>query len=85
MTYKYPAIFSPEGDVFNVSFPDLPEALTFGADMDDAILMAKDVLRMCFDGRGRDGNIPEPSSPENIRLQRADEFVVMIDTENGIL
>ena len=44
MTYVYSAILSPEGDAYNVTFPDLPYCNTFGIGLDDALKMAEDAL-----------------------------------------
>ena len=44
MTYVYPAVLTPEGSAFNVSFPDLPCCNTFGIGIDDALKMADDAL-----------------------------------------
>jgi antitoxin HicB len=59
----YPAIFSPEGKYFNVSFPDIPEANTFGDSFDDAKSMAADALLTSldfyFDDRRK---VPAPST-----------------------
>lgn len=37
-----PAILTQGGDTAWVTFPDLPEAYTFGADEDEALLQAVD-------------------------------------------
>ena len=42
--YVYPAVFSPEGSLYNVTFPDFPDAVTCGDDLADAMYMAKDLL-----------------------------------------
>lgn len=58
----YPAVLKRDGDGWMVSFPDIPEALTHGADEQEAIEMAKDALVTAldfyFDERRE---IPEPS------------------------
>lgn len=40
----YLANFEPEDGSFNVSFPDIPEAITCGDDFNDAMFLAEDVL-----------------------------------------
>lgn len=63
-TATYPASFLPEenGKGFHVRFPDLPEALTGGADLDDTKAQAADCLAEALAGRIRRGDvIPEPS------------------------
>lgn len=42
--FDYPVTLTPDGDTVLVSFPDVPEALTFGADEDEALLQAVDAL-----------------------------------------
>jgi antitoxin HicB len=63
-TATYPASFLPEenGKGFHVRFPDLPEALTGGADLDDTKVQAADCLAEAIAGRIRRGDaIPDPS------------------------
>ncbi len=55
------AKFEPDGDGFLVTFPDLPEAITGGADEAEAMGNAVDALEvtlLTYAGDGRD--IPEP-------------------------
>lgn len=42
--FDYPVILTPDGDTVLVTFVDVPEALTFGADEDEALLQAVDAL-----------------------------------------
>jgi len=66
-TAIYPASFIREtsGGGFHVRFPDLPEALTGGDDLDDARAQATDCLAEAITGRIRRGdNIPQPSNPK---------------------
>ena len=63
MQYVYPCNFAPEEDGgFDVSFPDVPEALTCGNDRAEALAMAEDALTVALgayvDNRQ---NIPVPS------------------------
>ena len=61
--YIYPSIIKqgPEG-AYIVSFPDFPEALTFGSTECEAALEAVDCLREALRGRIRDGEeLPSPS------------------------
>jgi antitoxin HicB len=63
-TATYPASFLPEkkGKGFHVRFPDLPEALTGGADRDDTLVQAADCLAEALAGRiARGDGIPVPS------------------------
>lgn len=66
-TATYPAIFLPErnGKGFHVRFPDLPEALTGGADLEDTRQQAADCLAEALAGRIRRGDrIPRPAKPK---------------------
>jgi len=63
-TATYPASFLPEedGNGFHVRFPDLPEALTGGADFEDTLGQATDCLAEAIAGRiARGDEIPVPS------------------------
>lgn len=59
---RYPVNIEKDGEGFFVSFPDIPEALTCGDDLEDAFFMAKDALLTAFtfyfDGEEK---IPAPS------------------------
>jgi antitoxin HicB len=63
-TATYPARFLPEknGHGFHVRFPDLPEALTAGTDLDDTREQAADCLAEALAGRiARGDDISTPS------------------------
>ena len=63
-TATYPASFLSEenGRGFHVRFPDLPEALTGGVDLDDTHQQAADCLAEAIAGRiSRGDEIPVPS------------------------
>jgi antitoxin HicB len=42
--FDYPVTLAPDGDTVLVTFPDVPEAITFGADKDEALIYAIDAL-----------------------------------------
>lgn len=66
MLQKYPARFDPadEGG-YNVSFRDIPEALTQGDDLAEAESMARDALITAMDFYFEDGRpVPAPSQPK---------------------
>ncbi|MEA3640012.1 MAG: type II toxin-antitoxin system HicB family antitoxin [Lamprobacter sp.] len=42
--FDYPVVLTPDGDSVLVTFPDIPEAITFGADTEDALQQAVDAL-----------------------------------------
>jgi antitoxin HicB len=51
MRYAYPVVLAPESDgsAVNVSFPDVPEALTWGDDEAEALELAEDCLVTALD------------------------------------
>lgn len=42
--FDYPVILTPDAGTVLVTFPDVPEAITFGMDEDEALLQAVDAL-----------------------------------------
>ena len=42
--FDYPVILTPDDGTVLVTFPDVPEAITFGADTDEALFQAVDAL-----------------------------------------
>lgn len=62
-----------------VTFPDFPEAATFGEDNQDALLRAVDALETAVQGRMSDReDIPEPSPRYRHRVQLPTQAVVKI-------
>ena len=62
--FSYPASFLPEehGQGFHVRFPDLPEVLTGGDDIDETLAQAADCLAEAIAARiARGDGIPPPS------------------------
>lgn len=75
----YPAIFhkAEEGGYW-ISFPDIPECLTQGDNMEQAYEMAVDALGLAISSRYQQKeNIPTPSEPENISVN--DGFLVIVE------
>jgi predicted RNase H-like HicB family nuclease len=65
--------FSEGEDGFSVLFPDLPGAISGGADYDDAYRMAHECLAFHLEGLTLEGYpIPEPRSLEKIRSEWSD-------------
>ncbi|KLO65824.1 pilus biosynthesis protein HicB [Enterococcus cecorum] len=74
----YPAIFSPENNTYNVTFPDVVEAITFGEDIPEDVIMAQSALSLALYERTQ---IPPASSPKDIHLKSDEDFVVMISLD----
>lgn len=67
--YEYPVTLSPDEGTILVTFPDVPEAITYGDDEVEALLRAADALETAFiiimaDKR----HIPTPSEVEGPRV-----------------
>jgi antitoxin HicB len=61
----YPANIQPDGEFFLVTFPDIPEAITQGNDIEDAKRHGADVLESALDYYLESGlPIPAPSRPK---------------------
>ncbi len=76
----YPAIFhkADEGG-FWISFPDFPECMTQGDEIQDAYEMASDALGLAIVSRqGNNEPLPTPSEPCAISLE-PDAFCVAIE------
>ncbi len=63
MTYAYPCVLTPAEDGSLVAtFPDVPEAITGGADRSEALAMAEDALAAALAGYVHEKwDIPAPS------------------------
>ena len=69
--YVYPAVFIPEEEgKYSVIFPDLDGCYTCGDDLQDAIVMAEDVLAFyLYDEEAAGNTIPAASQAGNIALK----------------
>lgn len=79
---EYPAIFRKDEEnpaYINVSFPDIFAGNTFGEGIDDAMYMAKDLLKMMLE------EIPEQCMPphtlEETQKNFPNEQVLMVQVE----
>ncbi|MCR4791545.1 MAG: type II toxin-antitoxin system HicB family antitoxin [Lachnospiraceae bacterium] len=78
--YYYPAIFHHDDKGgYWISFPDFPECLTQGEDMDDAYKMAVDAIGLCIDERlKKREELPEASKPFDLMVEE-DGFSCLIE------
>ena len=76
----YPAIFhKAEEGGFWITFPDIPECMTQGDDMQEAYEMAVDALGLALTSREEEKEeIPAPSEPYSITVGE-DEFCAVIE------
>lgn len=79
---SYPALFhKAEEGGFWITFPDLPECITEGDDMQEAYEMASDVLDLAIAFRQESNKpLPSPSEPDTIPLE-PETFCVMVESE----
>lgn len=62
MQQAYPVILTKDGNSIIVEFPDVPEAITVGADVENALKWAQDALVVALSGYLDDRkDIPKPS------------------------
>ena len=82
MKVMYPALFEKEDSRYNVTSPDLPEAITCGDTLEQAIEMAKECLGLCLDVRKENKEeIPVMSDPSRINCANG-TFVMMIEFDS---
>ncbi|MDZ4251338.1 MAG: hypothetical protein U1A72_02035 [Sulfuritalea sp.] len=63
--FDYPVILTPDDGTVLVTFPDVPEAITFGADTDEALLQAVDALESALSFYVDDRKpLPVPGKPK---------------------
>lgn len=76
----YPAVFhKAEEGGFWISFPDIPECLTQGEDMEEAYEMAVDALGLALTSRtGEKQPIPVASDPSEVKLE-PNSFLVVVE------
>lgn len=71
----YPAIFSPEEKNYNVTFPDIPEAITFGEGIDESVEMAQSALGLAL---YKQEKLPTATNPKDITLENKNDFILVI-------
>jgi len=84
MKYVYAAIFNPEGDMYNVHFPDLSDCYTCGDSLENAIDMAKDALCLTLYHYEQEGRaIPTATYPGEIQTEGEDfATAIAVDTND---
>ena len=89
--FDYPVDLTADGSTLLVTFPDVPEAITFGTDADDALSQAVDALETALSFYvGNRQPLPLPTAPEGrptVRpsaLECAKLGVYQAMTEQGI-
>jgi predicted RNase H-like HicB family nuclease len=80
MQYAYPVVLTPEDGKILVRVPDLKTVYSFGANIPDALLMAKDAIEMfLWHTENEHGDIPPASSiPDVEKLRETDEEFISL-------
>ena len=79
--YAYPAVFAKEDTGYFVSFPDIQPCYTEGATLEEAAIMAKDVLESRIEvALARGETLPTPSPIDTLSGDRV--MLVVADVEN---
>lgn len=74
----YPALFTQDGDYILVTFPDIPEAITQGKDIQEAFEMATEVLGFALEDYKEH---PKPTSPSDLKEQFPDSYIALIQID----
>lgn len=71
----YPAIFTPDSEYIVVTFPDVPEAITQGKDIQEAYEMAVEVLGFALEDYEE---YPQASSVSDLKEQYPNADIALI-------
>lgn len=83
MKYVYPAVFTNSPNGIDVSFPDLCDVYTSGANEAEALKMAEDVLNMMLcEKEKNNADIPDASDIRTIPVN-ADQFSSLINADTS--
>lgn len=78
-TYIFPAVFDYAEDGISIEFPDLPGCFPCADSLDAAVKNAKEALMLHLFGMEQDNEeIPEPTSIENIHLEK-NQAIILVD------
>jgi len=79
--YTYPAIFLKEDNGYYVNFPDIQPCYTGGSTLEEAVIMAKDVLESRIEVTLQQGeNLPIPSNIDTLKGDKV--MLIVADIEN---
>jgi len=79
--YTYPAIFEKEESGYFVKFPDIQPCYTEGETLEEAVIMAKDVLESRIEvALERNEKLPVPSDIDALKGDRV--MLIVADVEN---
>lgn len=82
MKLYYPAIFEEENNSINVTFPDLPEVITCGETVVQAVEKAKECLGLCLEVKKENHEkFPKSTLPLEIKRNK-NSFIMMIEYDS---
>jgi len=82
MKFSFPAIFIKEKDGgYSVEFPDIIACVTCGDDMEDAVYMAEDVLRLMLEDNANNAQKSKPSDINKLIKEYPNDIVKIIQVE----
>lgn len=85
MELSYKAIFEYAEDGINITFPDIPEAITCAFSKQEGIKMAKEALTLVLHKKSLN-DIPKPSIVEVIANRKeVINITIFMDVEDGLL
>lgn len=75
MTYYFAVLAPIKDEGYYVFFPDFPEAATQGKDLENAMYMAQDALKISLAEYAKEGRkFPEPSTLADVRKKEIEEL-----------
>lgn len=81
MKYVYPAVFTKNGEFYEVNFPDLESCYTQGETLEEAFEMASDILCLTlYNLEEKKAQIPATSDIKSIRTNE-NEFVSLVSCD----
>lgn len=76
VSYPIVLLFDRDSEVYNAFFPDLDGVYTFGEIIEEAVINAKDALKLWLEGKDL-GELPPPSDVK--KLKEKFEYVELIE------
>ena len=81
MKYVYPILLYPDDGKISVSVPDLPGCHTFGDDLADALIMAKDAIEMWL-WSAENNSLEIPKASDSLPLKMGETTTLIVaDTD----
>ncbi|WP_054640043.1 type II toxin-antitoxin system HicB family antitoxin [Lactococcus fujiensis] len=71
----YPAVFKKDGKYTSVTFPDVPEAMTQGENLEEAFQMAEEVVGFALEDYK---TMPKVSAMDTLKEKYPDDFIALI-------